>query len=335
MMARDRLQRLQQRIQSGASLSAAEGGYLLKLFYESESRAAMAQNRAMQAEAALAQMRITSSSAPQHRAPPTLGTSVTQLRLQSPKSIMEELDSRINKIAAQKAPESHGGHGGGAAARREGTASAPAARRYPGHRAPQQRGSAPLAPQHLFSTQADEPPQAYEQLLRGADWGAQHQLSPSPPASRRPPPGQPPGRSPVPTRSTRSVSSGHSLGNYRRLDHGQMTGDAAGLRSTGLIFEAHRVYTLADRDRNGTLDMEEIELMRKCLQRVHPELWPHPLTPAFAEGICGGIDTDNSGDVDRGEWVTFITEQARAYGERPMLKLMQVLGKQLDKLWTP
>ena len=114
-----------------------------------------------------------------------------------------------------------------------------------------------------------------------------------------------------------------------------MSGDGAGLRSTGLIFEAHRVYTLADRDRNGTLDMEEIEMMRKCMQRMHPDLYPHPLTPAFAQQICSNIDTDGSGDVDRVEWINFITQQARQHGERPMLKLMQVLGKQLDKLWVP
>lgn len=72
-----------------------------------------------------------------------------------------------------------------------------------------------------------------------------------------------------------------------------------------------------------------------CLQRVHPESFPHPLTPAFAEQLCASIDTDGSGDVDRVEWINFITQQARRHGERPMLKLMQVLGKQLDKLWTP
>ena len=119
------------------------------------------------------------------------------------------------------------------------------------------------------------------------------------------------------------------------MDLSLATGKGAGLNSTGLIFEAHRVYTLADRDRNGSLDMKEVEMMRRCLQRVHPESFPHPLTPAFAEQLCASIDTDGSGDVDRVEWINFITQQARRHGERPMLKLMQVLGKQLDKLWTP
>ena len=56
---------------------------------------------------------------------------------------------------------------------------------------------------------------------------------------------------------------------------------------------------------------------------------------AYIASLYSQLDTDNSGDVDRVEWITFITQQARIHGERPMLKLMQVLGKQLDQLWTP
>ena len=99
--------------------------------------------------------------------------------------------------------------------------------------------------------------------------------------------------------------------------------------------QAHNVYTLADRDRNGTLDNDELQQMQRAVKGIHPELLPSPLTPAFAEQIALGIDTDGSGDVDRVEWITFVTQQAKQHGERPMLKLMQVLGKQLADCWQP
>lgn len=76
--------------------------------------------------------------------------------------------------------------------------------------------------------------------------------------------------------------------------------------------------------------------MRQLVQRVHPDLYPAPLTPAFAAKFTGScIDTDGSGDVDRGEWLDFVLKAARENGERPMLKLMQLIGKQLADQWTP
>ena len=92
----------------------------------------------------------------------------------------------------------------------------------------------------------------------------------------------------------------------------------------------------ADRDTNGTLDMDELKLLQQCMRELHPDLYPHPLTPAIAEKVVGSIlDTDGDGVVDRGEWVDFITKQAAQNGERPMLKLMQTLGKRLATKWAP
>ena len=68
----------------------------------------------------------------------------------------------------------------------------------------------------------------------------------------------------------------------------------------------------------------------------YPDLYPYPLTPAIAEKVVGSVlDTDGDGVVDRGEWIDFITKHAGEVGERPMLKLMQVLSKRLAMKWTP
>ena len=45
------------------------------------------------------------------------------------------------------------------------------------------------------------------------------------------------------------------------------------------------------------------------------------------------IDTDGNGQIDRAEWIDYVTREARAHGERPMLKLMKVLTKQLACMW--
>ena len=60
----------------------------------------------------------------------------------------------------------------------------------------------------------------------------------------------------------------------------------AGLKSTGLLNEAHTVFTLADWDTNGTLDMDELKELRQCLKGIHPDLYPHPLTPEIADEVC-------------------------------------------------
>ena len=53
----------------------------------------------------------------------------------------------------------------------------------------------------------------------------------------------------------RTSSNGSTGSNQGRPLQGQhLTGAGAGLWSTGLVAEAHRVYTLADRNRNGVLD---------------------------------------------------------------------------------
>ena len=121
---------------------------------------------------------------------------------------------------------------------------------------------------------------------------------------------------------------------FRPLE--SLTDFDAGLLSSGLLFEANRVYTCADRDRSGTLSFKELEMMRKLITRMDPKLIPAPLTPRIADDFMASrIDTDGSNDIDRREWVVFVAEQAKRHGERPMLKLMQTLGLELDKLWTP
>ena len=59
-----------------------------------------------------------------------------------------------------------------------------------------------------------------------------------------------------------------------------LTGMDAGLNSTGLVYEAHQVFTFADRDRNGTIDRAELDLVRRILANLDPDLIPAPLTKA-------------------------------------------------------
>ena len=47
--------------------------------------------------------------------------------------------------------------------------------------------------------------------------------------------------------------------------------------------QAQNVFTVADRDTNGTLDTSELSDMRRAILRMEPELLKHPLTPAFAD----------------------------------------------------
>ena len=47
------------------------------------------------------------------------------------------------------------------------------------------------------------------------------------------------------------------------------------------------------------------------------------------------IDTEGNGQIDRAEWIDYVTREARAHGERPMLKLMQLLGKRVNDMWVP
>ena len=54
----------------------------------------------------------------------------------------------------------------------------------------------------------------------------------------------------------------------------------AGLNSTGLVYEAHQVFTSADRDRNGSIDRGELDLVRRILASLDPDLIPAPLTKA-------------------------------------------------------
>jgi hypothetical protein len=92
----------------------------------------------------------------------------------------------------------------------------------------------------------------------------------------------------------------------------------------------------AQRDTNGTLDMAELEELRVALKFLHPDLYPWPLTPAIADQVVGSaLDTDGDGVISRTEWLNFVIEMARKHSEKAMLKLMQVLSKELAKKWKP
>jgi len=116
-----------------------------------------------------------------------------------------------------------------------------------------------------------------------------------------------------------------------------LTGSDAGLNSTGLVFEAHQVFTFADRDRNGTMDRGELDLVRRILASMDPDLIPAPLTKERADRAMTWekIDTDGNGTIDRAEWIDYVTREAREHGERPMLKLMKLLGKRVNDMWVP
>ena len=120
----------------------------------------------------------------------------------------------------------------------------------------------------------------------------------------------------------------------RALKDKHLSSSGAGLVSSGIIPEAHNLFTLADRDRNGTLDFQEVEAIRQLLLVIAPEDYPNPIDPSFADKVMGSaIDEDGSGDIDRVEWINFVTRQANVHGERPMLRLLQLLKKELNKQW--
>ena len=73
----------------------------------------------------------------------------------------------------------------------------------------------------------------------------------------------------------------------------------SGLSSESILTEAHTVFTLIDRNSTGTLDMEEVAELRRCLKKMHPDRYPHPLTPGIADQIVGKVmDRDGNGVVD-------------------------------------
>ena len=65
-----------------------------------------------------------------------------------------------------------------------------------------------------------------------------------------------------------------------------------------------------------------------------PALCP-PLRIAINAINFENIDTDGNGHIDRAEWMEYVTREARAHGERPMLKLIQLLKKRINDLWIP
>jgi len=116
-----------------------------------------------------------------------------------------------------------------------------------------------------------------------------------------------------------------------------LSGADAGLNSTGLVFEAHQVFTFADRDRNGSIDRGELDFVRRILDSIPDDLIPAPLTKQLADRAMTWekIDTDGNGTIDRNEWVAYVIREARVHGERPMLRLMQVLAKNVNDMWIP
>lgn len=108
---------------------------------------------------------------------------------------------------------------------------------------------------------------------------------------------------------------------------------AAGLNSSMLLYEAHNVFTLADWDTSGGLDMKEVALIRQCVQTIPKEHLPYPLSPAIADKVVGQVlDTNGDGIISRTEWIEFILREVEENGEKAMLRLMQVLSKQLEAM---
>jgi len=116
-----------------------------------------------------------------------------------------------------------------------------------------------------------------------------------------------------------------------------LNGSDAGLNSSGLVFEAHQVFTFADRDRSGTMERNELDFVKNIVASLPDDLIPHPLTKELAESSMTweAIDSDGNGSIDRAEWIEYVTSQAHRHGERPMLKLMQLLGKRINDMWLP
>ena len=71
--------------------------------------------------------------------------------------------------------------------------------------------------------------------------------------------------------------------------------------------------------------------VRKLLHRVGSRHAP----PEFADKLLfDEIDTDGNGQIDRIEWITFIANQSKVYGERGMFKLLQTIRKEMDENWS-
>mmetsp|Transcript_82810 Transcript_82810/g.234901 ORF Transcript_82810/g.234901 Transcript_82810/m.234901 type:complete len:138 (-) Transcript_82810:102-515(-) len=58
-----------------------------------------------------------------------------------------------------------------------------------------------------------------------------------------------------------------------------------------VLADIDRVFELADKDKNGTLDMEEISTLRK--------------SPEMAKAMMRKVDTDLSGTVSKAEWQAY------------------------------
>ena len=107
------------------------------------------------------------------------------------------------------------------------------------------------------------------------------------------------------------------------------------LQSGSILTDAHAVFTLMDRGTTGTLDMAEVADLRRRLKRIHPDRYPAPLTPGFAEQIVSRVkDKDGDGVVSRPEWIDFVIAQSKEKGERPVQKLLRVIARELARRWA-
>jgi hypothetical protein len=71
--------------------------------------------------------------------------------------------------------------------------------------------------------------------------------------------------------------------------------------------------------------------VRELLNRLGSRHAP----PDFADKLLfDEIDADGNGQVDRIEWVNFVTRQSQVYGERAMFKLLQTIRKEMDQSWS-
>lgn len=115
------------------------------------------------------------------------------------------------------------------------------------------------------------------------------------------------------------------------LSEGQIDFAAAGLSSNMLLYEAHNVFTLADADTSGGLDMKELAFLRSCIHAIPRDHLPYPLTPRIADKVVGSaLDTNGDGIISRPEWIDFVLLEVKENGEKAMLQLMKVLAKQLE-----
>ena len=81
--------------------------------------------------------------------------------------------------------------------------------------------------------------------------------------------------------------------------------------------------------------MGELDRVRELLVRLDQRGHSFKAPAGFADQVLfDEIDTDGSGDIDRKEWITFISKQARAIGERPIFQLMKTLRVEMDQNWS-